>query len=780
METGERRTRRALWGFGAVFALLGAASLVWAVRAWQRPGMADAGDQARVLGFAASAVGLLLSAASLVVAWLGYRAGRREHTAESASSLADALAVAVRRAWEAEARSRRLNDPYPLPVSWRAAPAALADVPEGAVDPAGRDDGIGVLLRERLPAPRLVVLGEPGAGKSMLLVRLLLDLCDQRADGDPVPVLFPLSSWDPAADELDVWMERRLRTDHPALAADHGRTSRAGALLEHRLVLPLLDGFDEMAPAARAVALDALNRSLPAPHPFVLCGRTAEYRRALHPADGVPVRLGRTTAIVLDPLDAADADAYLVRDAGGDHTPAAARWSAVRRGLGSDSPVGRVLDTPLALFLARTIYNPRPGEGTRTLPDPDELCDLVRFPTAEALRTHLFEAYVPAAYRTDPGRPCAWTPERAERYLIFLARHVRALGTADIAWWSLARGLPRGVLTLLKGVAVGVMWWCALVVTSLALWWLIATEAPPELLAAVVVGAWSAADPLMFTPMGETQRRVMANPGPDQMILLPMALPTLLLCAFAVVLLSRIHVRERPAARLRWRPDVAVAGRSVLVGALAGGCVGMGLGDLSMGATSACVALVMTAALTGWRTAPADLTGTVSPRRALVADRDALRGYVRRMVLFYGVLGAPALGTLVDLVDQLTSVDEEAAPELWGVAYAAGIGQVLGVILALAVVLHRTASAPWFLARHYHAALGHLPRDLLAFLEDAHLRGVLRQAGAVYQFRHIDLQEQLSGRPGGGRGAPVTEPPPDAEPAPARSPDRAGGPGTGR
>jgi hypothetical protein len=33
------------------------------------------------------------------------------------------------------------------------------------------------------------------------------------------------------------------------------------------------------------------------------------------------------------------------------------------------------------------------------------------------------------------------------------------------------------------------------------------------------------------------------------------------------------------------------------------------------------------------------------------------------------------------------------------------------------------------------------------FLDDAHRRrGVLRQAGAVYQFRHIELQHRLSNR----------------------------------
>jgi hypothetical protein len=37
-----------------------------------------------------------------------------------------------------------------------------------------------------------------------------------------------------------------------------------------------------------------------------------------------------------------------------------------------------------------------------------------------------------------------------------------------------------------------------------------------------------------------------------------------------------------------------------------------------------------------------------------------------------------------------------------------------------------------------------LPWRLMAFLADAHRRGVLRQVGSVYQFRHIELQRRLT------------------------------------
>ncbi len=52
------------------------------------------------------------------------------------------------------------------------------------------------------------------------------------------------------------------------------------------------------------------------------------------------------------------------------------------------------------------------------------------------------------------------------------------------------------------------------------------------------------------------------------------------------------------------------------------------------------------------------------------------------------------------------------------------------------------------IARCWLALHGRLPWRLMSFLADAHEeRGVLRQVGAVYQFRHADLQRRLATRP---------------------------------
>jgi hypothetical protein len=225
-----------------------------------------------------------LSLSTLWITWAAYRGPRRaEATASSLSvaQLADQLAVAVGAQWNAEVAIRRLNDPYPLPVSWAAADTSLTaprnslvklaisgtgwpEPPPWGTWAAGPDDlaGEGGELADvlaRVPTGRLVVLGEPGAGKTMLIVRLVLNLLGRRASGSPVPFLVSVASWNPKAEDLRVWLGVQLLTDHPALASPSSegmtRTTQADRLLASGLIFPILDGLDEIQDEARGSAI---------------------------------------------------------------------------------------------------------------------------------------------------------------------------------------------------------------------------------------------------------------------------------------------------------------------------------------------------------------------------------------------------------------------------------------------------------------------------------------------------------------------------------------------
>jgi hypothetical protein len=76
------------------------------------------------------------------------------------------------------------------------------------------------------------------------------------------------------------------------------------------------------------------------------------------------------------------------------------------------------------------------------------------------------------------------------------------------------------------------------------------------------------------------------------------------------------------------------------------------------------------------------------------------------------------------------------------------LGVWYGVALGLGTGMAGLISRAWgsfCLARSWLALRGRLPWRLMRFLDDAHRRGVLRQSGAVYQFRHATLRDHLAG-----------------------------------
>lgn len=384
-------------------------------------------------------VAVSLGLPTLWVAWAAYRGPRRAGASASGLTLgqmADQLAVVVGAQWETEAAVRRLNDPYPLPVSWSPADASLIDswdslvklASSGAGWPLPRPSGTwatgleglageggelaGVLAQ--VPTGRLVVLGEPGAGKTMLMVRLVLDLLAHRARGAPVPFLASIASWNPEKQDLQTWLVAQLLTDHSALAssppADRTEPSYAAALLAEGLILPVLDGLDEIPEEVRGSAINRINDALRPGEKVVVTCRSKQYQDAVRPENGVEVTLRGAAAVQLRPLDADTVRRYLSDDSAG--PVSRTRWTPVLAVLGTESPAGRALSAPLMVGLARTIYNPRPGEVVRGLRDPEELCSSA-LSDQTAVESLLFDAFIPAAYRNDPG--CRWKARDADR-----------------------------------------------------------------------------------------------------------------------------------------------------------------------------------------------------------------------------------------------------------------------------------------------------------------------------------------------------------------------------
>jgi hypothetical protein len=720
--------------------------------------------------------------------------GTRDHTDRTGTAsdltlaqVTDQLTVVVAKQWQDEAQLRRLNDPYPLPVAWHPVGPDLVEPwevlrvtatgwPGGPpTDPAGWATGPAELagtdndLADRLahiPTGRLIVLGEPGAGKTMLLTRLVLDLLSRRQTGDPVPVLISLAGWNPVDQDLPTWLAARLIVDHPALAEPASpraaAVSRARALWDQRLLLPILDGLDELPEGTWSRAVTRLNDALAPRQGLVLASRMAAYRQAVTPTDpaaGLPVRVWGATGVSLRPLAPDDVRAYLRRDAASQE--AAARWAPVLATLGTSTPVARALTTPLLVSLARAIYNPRPGEHTGVLPDPAELCNSTQFPSHAAIQEHLFDGFIPAAYRAhpDPTNHCPWTREQAERWLTFLAQHLERnrQGTTDLAWWELYRTIPRRLVGLVGGLVGGLAFALVGGLVGGLLGGLVAGFVG-GLVGGVGVGVRVGVGfRAGFGVGGNPTRGLRWKPDLRSLVVglmggLVGVLVGGLAGGVAGGLVVGLVVGGSQTRGLRWEPDLrsVLVGLVGLIGGLVGGFVAEFEGELGNGlmlALAGGLAVGLAFGLVdGFAAMPAGLAVAAEPQAVLARDRRTCWTLTLVFGLGVGLIGG-LVGLGVGLMGGLVGVLEGGlrGELVVGVGVGFVVGLVVGLGVGFAFSIFETAWGPFVIARCRHALGGHLPWRLMSFLADAHQkRGVLRQAGAVYQFRHVDLQRRLA------------------------------------
>lgn len=658
---------------------------------------------------------------------------------------AEELARESRQRWRREEAQHRVHHPFALPVRWQQVSAGVADQSANAHllapgEACTEPDLSGDLRRvaeiyRRVPSGRLVVLGRAGSGKSILAVRFALDLLDARTRNERVPVIFSLGAWNPTTVALRDWLIARLLRDYPHLArrVPSGKTLAAD-LLDDDLVLPVLDGFDELAEDLRAPALEALNL---AQLPLVLTSRHAEFTAAVREAHAP---LAAAVVLELRDLDLDDLRGYLPRTDPAFPGPAdtdgqGATWEAVLDPAQAAESAGRAnlaaaLRTPLMIALARTMYSDHPDRR------PGELLDTARFPDPDAIEEHLLAGFVPAVYRPRPTerldtahrRPGSWDAERAERWLGHLADHLTRLGRErqDLTWWEVGTGMSRlsrtVIIAVLAGIAFGVTTAIGnvpvdLVATSHSLRFAVVRG----LLVGVLHGL--AAGTLFGLVYWHASARAALRPSPVRMRL-GIGTPT-----------------TRRNARIRFLIGLlgGAVGMALLILVDEGLVAPLGLADGQGASIDAGLVFVVPIALSiglvfgliALFEAPVRTETVVSPADLLHIDRRNVAYHLLTWTLVLGIgvglvngiVYGPLRGFEVGLVFGLEG------------AFGAGLGYGLSL----------TAWGQWVaLARIWLPLTGQLPWALIAFLDDAHQRGVLRQVGAVYQFRHAWIQSHLS------------------------------------
>ncbi|MFC5290144.1 NACHT domain-containing protein [Actinokineospora guangxiensis] len=605
---------------------------------------------------------------------------------------ASTLALEVRTRWEIEEENRQAQDP--LPVRWR-----ISDKNSDLFPQTGSIDNFAD-LHLSCPNRRFVVLGKPGAGKTVLALRFVLDMLSPHLDDRPVPVVFSVGSWDPTV-PLRRWLVSELLRDHRLHSPDGiHRTLLARSLVQSGRVLPVLDGFDEIAPGRRRTALNQLGRTTLT---WVLTSRPHEFTKALN----TTTTTLNATMVTLEDLPFSDVQTYLPTT-----TATPQRWTAVLST--APSRLQQALATPLMVSLAREIYSASP---TR---DPDRLTDITRFPDKDAIECHLLDAIITTAYGEGTT---------ARHRLVKLAQHLHRSHTHNFAWWTLGAPLRlwqrASVITLLmtltcpiislliEGPILGFSHFTfdAFLVYGLALGGILGSAH------AVVASRFHwVLEPTQFQFKLRTTKPLERK---------RLTYGFLVGAATGTAFVLYMHLFGTRRSDLP-----AIAFDAVIMG------TGLGVG-----------AALAFGALSHFET-PLDLKQAGTPDDLLAANRRAV--IVQVLISGTVFLAIPPL-----LIWALTVLLSKSPLTPWfdlsphhEPLFGLLVGAVGSTTAAVGYAICFTAWGQWIVfGRILLPLTGTLPWSLRTFLNEACEREVLRRSGPYYQFRHSRLQEFLASKP---------------------------------
>jgi len=152
---------------------------------------------------------------------------------------------------------------------------------------------------------RLLILGAPGGGKTTTLLTLAKELLAEAVTtpGTTIPVIFELSEWTPKHRSLKDWLIAQLKELYPLPQQESDQW------LADELLLPLLDGLDELGMERQQQCIAAINAFAHYYPRVVVCCREQVYREGGATLDNLPGQ------VCLEPLSDQQIEHYL-RDLG--------------------------------------------------------------------------------------------------------------------------------------------------------------------------------------------------------------------------------------------------------------------------------------------------------------------------------------------------------------------------------------------------------------------------------------------------------------------------------
>ena len=237
----------------------------------------------------------------------------------------------------------------------------------------------------------LLILGEPGSGKTTTLLELTRDLI-ARAQQDTkqlIPVVFNLSSWAKKRQKLEDWLIEELGNKY-----DVPKKIRQSLVKEQQL-LPLLDGLDEVKAEYRDDCLIAINKfKQEYGSELVVCSRIKDYQALSH-------RLNFQSAVCIKLLSREQICIYL--DSLG------ANLTGLSKLVVEDEVWQGLAESPLMLNIMALAYQ---EVAIEDLPKNDSL---------EERRKQLFNAYVEQVFKRRKANQL-YTNKQVIHWLVWLAQ----------------------------------------------------------------------------------------------------------------------------------------------------------------------------------------------------------------------------------------------------------------------------------------------------------------------------------------------------------------------
>lgn len=248
----------------------------------------------------------------------------------------------------------------------------------------------------------LLILGKPGAGKTITLLKLAQELI-ARSEKDPsrlIPVVFNLSSWSSKQQTIADWLVQELLSKYEV-----PKTVGKDWVEKQQLIL-LLDGLDEVKADRREDCVQAINQFIQnyGQTEIVVCCRIADYEVL-----SLSNRLQLRGAIYIQSLTSEQVNQYL--DAAGE------QLQAVKTLLQEDRLLRKLSKSPLILSVITLAYKNKKIE------------ELRQTGSVKERRQHLFDAYIKRMFSQEiRGKPreykSPYQNEQTKLWLKWLAQHM--------------------------------------------------------------------------------------------------------------------------------------------------------------------------------------------------------------------------------------------------------------------------------------------------------------------------------------------------------------------